>query len=283
MRILYRQSQNPQETVLNNFGINQCYLKQISSEKDCKNITKKEHHHTGFEIHIIKCGYHIYDINGKKCKAESGQFLLIPPLIKHRLTEASRQVSKYAITFTVDQSPACPLKLTDFNECIIKEVPLQVWNNISNIEASLKNHGAFYDAIKVNRIFEAIIGILLTCGLKETLTPEISVTEDSRLTLAKEFIADNICQNLTVADISHYCYLSEKQLTRLFLQYENTPPQKYLQQKRLKKIQKLLEDDNLTLKEISEKMNFNNEYYFSAFFKKHCGLPPNTYRKMHRR
>jgi YesN/AraC family two-component response regulator len=45
-------------------------------------------------------------------------------------------------------------------------------------------------------------------------------------------------------------------------------------------LSKLLSDSSLSLKQISEIMNFNNEYYFNAFFKKYSGMPPGEYRKM---
>ena len=45
-------------------------------------------------------------------------------------------------------------------------------------------------------------------------------------------------------------------------------------------IEKLLSDPTLSLREISEIMGFNNEYYFSTFFKKHGGSPPGEYRRM---
>ena len=45
-------------------------------------------------------------------------------------------------------------------------------------------------------------------------------------------------------------------------------------------LEKLLADESFSLKQISEIMNFNNAYYFNAFFKKHSGMPPGEYRKM---
>ena len=46
------------------------------------------------------------------------------------------------------------------------------------------------------------------------------------------------------------------------------------------KIRTLIENGELTLKEISEAMNFKNEYYFNTFFKRCIGLAPGAYSKM---
>ena len=81
-------------------------------------------------------------------------------------------------------------------------------------------------------------------------------------------------------EVSEYCYLSTKQLTRIFQRYEDISPGEYIMKMRISTIEKLLADDSLSLKQISEITNFKNEYYFNAFFKKHSGMPPGEYRKM---
>ena len=83
-----------------------------------------------------------------------------------------------------------------------------------------------------------------------------------------------------VTDVSKYCYLSAKQLTRIFQRFEGISPGEYVINKRIKRIEKLLADQNLTLKQIGSMMNFANEYYFNTFFKKYSGMPPGEYRKM---
>lgn len=84
-----------------------------------------------------------------------------------------------------------------------------------------------------------------------------------------------------VVDVATYCYLSTKQLTRIFQKYEGVTPGEYIIKRRIVKIESLLADASLSLKQVSMMMNFDNEYYFNAFFKKYSGMPPGEYRKMH--
>lgn len=76
-----------------------------------------------------------------------------------------------------------------------------------------------------------------------------------------------------------YCYLSAKQLTRIFEKETGLPLGAYIRRERCEKIRELLENGELTLSEISETMNFRNEYYFNAFFKKNAGIAPGAYSK----
>ena len=133
-----------------------------------------------------------------------------------------------------------------------------------------------------NRVFEIIIILLRAQGLNEADAAKFFTEEDIRITLAKQYINDNIEHLFNCDEIAKYCYLSKKQMTRLFRQCDGISPLEYINNQKVSYIEKLLIDTPLSLKEISEKMNFSSEYYFSAFFKKHSGMPPGAYRKMYK-
>lgn len=42
----------------------------------------------------------------------------------------------------------------------------------------------------------------------------------------------------------------------------------------------LLNDHDLTVQQVAERLGFEDAAYFNRFFKKHLGLPPNAYRKV---
>ena len=98
--------------------------------------------------------------------------------------------------------------------------------------------------------------------------------------MAKQYIEDNVELNPSVSDVAEYCHLSAKQLTRIFNGFEGISPGEYIIRARVSRIEALLSDRSLSLRQIGEIMSFNNEYYFNAFFKKYSGMPPGEYRKM---
>ena len=130
-----------------------------------------------------------------------------------------------------------------------------------------------------NSILEILILSFRLSGIKEN-EKKTQSDENATLAIAKQYIDDNIEAGLSVADVSAYCYLSTKQLTRLFNKFENISPGEYIISRRIKLIENLLADHSLSLKQISTRMHFDNEYYFNTFFKKHSGMPPGEYRKM---
>ena len=124
------------------------------------------------------------------------------------------------------------------------------------------------------------MNFLRLAGLKESFGAEPHRREtDERFLLASQYIDDNVRQNVSVAELASYCCISEKQLQRIFEREAGVSVKEYISKKRAIEIEKLLLDPALSLRDVSEKMNFNNEYYFNAFFKKYAGMSPGAYRK----
>lgn len=277
MKIIYKQP--PSGSVLEAVGVKNCYLKQLHCDADIKKISKKEHRHTGFEIHITTNGHQIYKLQNRKYKIKNGHFLLIPPNMKHCVMEYAPHTAKCSITFSVDEdSPYAPL-FAGIREHMTGKTNKHIDDNINFILEEYKKRPFFSCRLIENRVFEVLVLLLRLCGAQEAAADETGIGEDARLSMAKQYIKDNVEFNLKVLDVASYCYLGTKQLTRLFKASENITLAAYIQKQRVAHIEKLL-GGNLSLGSISEKMHFTSEYHFNAFFKKYAGMPPGAYRKM---
>ncbi len=279
MKILYRQQKNitSSNAPFFDLGIKDCYLKQILIEKEPVKAAKKLHYHTSFEIHIVLNGCQEYEILSNSYKVCKGNFILISPLVKHRLINSLPNTIKYSITFSAGEKLL--KKLSSPCSCLFFKTPPILLENIDFIVSEYKNQKEISPLLIGNRVFEMLVYFLRTLGLKEQEAEKNLSDEDFRLSLVKQYIEDNIEQSLSVSDLARYCHLSKKQLGRIFFEFEGLSPNAYVQNRRISHIEKLLADKTLSLKEISERLNFNNEYYFNSFFKKHIGMPPGEYRK----
>ncbi len=255
------------------FGITHCYFKQLHIDCDTSKITRKTHHHNSFEIHIIENGEQEYEVKETNYTVKSGEYFFIPPFTKHKLINSAPRTEKFSLTFSCD-------KLMYLNQCMLGTVPVRFFENAQFIINESLNITTTSDMLIENSVFESVVMFLRLCRLREMPLEQKNATEDLRLEAAKEYIDDNIESWITVNDIAAYCYLSTKQVTRIFLKHEGVSPAQYIINRRTAHIQKLLENEELSLKSISDKMNFQNEYYFNSFVKKHLGMPPGTYRKM---
>lgn len=264
MKILYKQNAEI-------FGLKNIYLKELNFKNDYKKATLKYHYHKDYEVHIVLSGKQSYEISGALYEVEQGEFILIPPETRHCMMSASEDLFKYSVTFGA-QSIADVMQYHG-------EIKGEVSEGINFILSELKHKTALSGLLIQNRVFEIITLLLRQAGHHEKNGSE-KPSDNEKNRIARKFIQDNIEQNLSVKDVALYCHLSERQLTRNFIAEDGISPAKYIQNEKMKCVSEYVKNSDLSLKQISEKFSFNNEYYFNTAFKKHFGMPPLAYRKM---
>ena len=92
------------------------------------------------------------------------------------------------------------------------------------------------------------------------------------------FMLENLCENLTLADIARENNVSVSYVKLLFSTYAGISPKCYFNQMRLRRATELL-SLGLSVTEVSDRMNFSSPNYFSAFYKKHAGISPSEQQK----
>lgn len=271
MKILYRQkSASHKAFPLKEPALENVCLKEMMQKSDYKITTPKSHWHTEYELHAVVSGTQSYEADGKIFSVGENEFIIIPPHTKHRMVSASENLIKYSVTFSFPEQ--IPLSLL--------KIPSEVTASFLFISDEFKKRLPSSQNLIESRTSEALILILRALGFEEKADPSEKEPSDGRLELVKKFIRDNITDNLSAADAASFCHLSPRQLSRLFAECENTSPAKFINSERMKKISECLVRTDLSLKEVSERFSFANEYYFNTAFKRHFGISPSAYRKM---
>ena len=93
-------------------------------------------------------------------------------------------------------------------------------------------------------------------------------------------IQRKLTENLPFTEYAKDSGLSYAQFFRRFKTYTGLTPSEYVNALRMEKAKKLLFESDLQIKEISDSLGFENEYYFSNFFKKHYNISPSAFRKI---
>lgn len=277
MKILYKQPWSA-GSILDGIGIKNCYFKYLVTERDAKNISRKPHYHTDYEVHMVEQGRLLYEAGGCRYTLNSGNFLLIPPGVLHRVKDRTPATVTFSLTFHTAPG-SCPLPA--LQECICGAMDPRLQETARGLLAEYSQSKLLSAELMEANLLEILVLLWRSSGLKGTAPACLLSEEDSRVAIAKQYIRDNVEQAPSVEDVAAYCHISARQLNRLFSQQAGVTPAAYIQQQRADHIQKLLRDSSLSLSAISERMHFSSEYYFSAFFKKHIGMAPGAYRCMH--
>lgn len=128
-------------------------------------------------------------------------------------------------------------------------------------------------AIKEN-IYSIILKLMERNGIK----PEI-IECSQCVRKAVEYINNNLFKKLDLTTIAKYAYVSKCTLTNKFKKELNITIQGYIQRQKMFKAEQMLKNSNMSVAEISERLGFSEQFYFSRCFKQNFGLSPREYRK----
>ena len=98
-----------------------------------------------------------------------------------------------------------------------------------------------------------------------------------------EYIQKNLNKNLTVELLASQIGLSPNYFIRVFQQFFHETPMHFVLNEREKTARNLLENSEMSIKEIGLSLGFANQNYFSEFFKKRNGFSPSEYRSLKRK
>jgi AraC-like DNA-binding protein/uncharacterized cupin superfamily protein len=94
-----------------------------------------------------------------------------------------------------------------------------------------------------------------------------------------EYLENHLSADLRLATLAQIHGISLAAFTMAFSRSIGISPKEYLTRRINQLALEWVTNTDLRMKEIAEKLQFNDEYYFSRFFQKHNGCPPSRYRQ----
>lgn len=94
-----------------------------------------------------------------------------------------------------------------------------------------------------------------------------------------EFVNKNLTANFTIDQIVNEFYLSRSTVQKIFKKHVNMPLGKYVDDRILAEGERLLLTTNYSIKEISDKLGFCDQFYFSRKFASYYGTSPLKHRR----
>ena len=100
-----------------------------------------------------------------------------------------------------------------------------------------------------------------------------------KLRRVKEFINENLEEDLSLAEISAVADLSQFHFARAFRKSTGLTPQQYLMHQRIERAKELLLKNDLPIVEVSLRTGFKNQSHFTSLFRKFTRLTPKVWRE----
>ena len=125
-------------------------------------------------------------------------------------------------------------------------------------------------AARANLFADVLTQYAIENRLQRAIDPVIEAATDE---IRRYFHTD-----LDLTAVAESTGLSYVQFLRRFKKYSGMTPSDYLYALKIQKAKSLLADTDLLIKDVAAACGFDNEYYFSNFFKKHVRMSPSVFR-----
>ena len=95
-----------------------------------------------------------------------------------------------------------------------------------------------------------------------------------------DYVDSHLAQDISLEQMADYAGVSSFYLSKLFKEEKGFTFINFISDKRLEKARQLLTETDLSIKEITAEVGYNDQNYFSRIFKNKYGLSPKEYRQI---
>ena len=99
------------------------------------------------------------------------------------------------------------------------------------------------------------------------------------IALVKSYVCDHLSEELSIVRIGEVAGMSESRFSHVFKEETGISFMEYVGMVRMEKARELLQNTDLRINEIAERIGISNPNYFSAQYKKRTGQSPNEFRR----
>ena len=223
-----------------------------------------------FRLYLISEGEMDLILNTGRLHMVAGNMYLIHPLSIKKAYKP-KYILHYFIHFNIKSVPFNLFDYFELNNCIrYTDEDL----NLFKIVLSNYKSSTVRDELKTSGAFQMLFSKFFSES--STYKPEMQ-----KFIPVLKYIEKNIGSPISINNLADIMHINKIYFVNLFSKTFKISPLKYIIEKRMIVAQKMLLNTQYSILEISERLGYPNEYYFSSTFKRTLGLPPTKWRKIY--
>jgi len=238
------------------------------------------HTHDGFAIGVIERGEEVFKYRGSIHRAGKGQIILLNPAEVHDGSGVGKDGWAFSI-FYVD--PKILLRtareltghhaaeIPFFNEPVIDD--MQTSQKLLRLHRTLKKSVSALE--RESAILETFTNLLKRHS-PDGFSNKKLTNEPRVVSRVKSYLEENYADNVSLAEISRFAFMSQYHLIRVFKKSTGMSPYSYLEQIRIKRAKELLRQ-GMSIAEAALELNFTDQSHFTKTFKRFTGTTPGRY------
>lgn len=204
-----------------------------------------------------------------------GQVIFHKPMEFHRIWSAKKAPARYVVICFEAEGPALE-KIHDGVFSIEPWYGNLIFDILNEIRTMLEKRGlpstGQMIANKLEILILSLTGRLLPAkGIQKTRAAE-------NYKLIINVLNKHVCENLSVSDIASLCGMSVSNLKKTFRKFSGEGIVNYLNRLKISFATELL-NRGMTVSEVSERLSFSSQSYFTEVFKRMTGITPIAYKR----
>lgn len=244
--------------------------------------------HNFFEFYYVVNGDMVTTIDDKKYYMSAGDYIMVPPMHYHSMEPRKTYATGISVLFDASGYPETVFggKLSSFGK--------QILSNLVNCYAQNVNDSEFRPKVLPSQSYEkdfAYAHTLKLCVENIALIalydynqakPKETNSQKNKDELALKILAyleKNYKENPSLQKISEDLNYSVPHICRTFRRAYNETVVNYIIKLKIDEALKLIEQNAMSFREISDELGFDGVAYFSRIFKQYTGTTPSAYRK----
>jgi AraC family L-rhamnose operon transcriptional activator RhaR len=254
------------------------------------------HTHSFFEICYAQEGRGAFEINGVRHEVSAGDLFIARPGEPHEIVSSRKAPLGIAFwAYTLVGTTGTPPNRSPASRSIDALLDAVAASHSTVVRAGeaigatlhLLSDEVSHKAPGYSRAVEGLTVKLLLDGARafagegvagEQVEPPARSTAEAVTRTAVAYLRDNLARPLQLRDVAAQVQLSERHLTRLFLEATGQTVLDYLTGLRLETAAQLLLDPNLPIKQVARTVGYPDVHYFTTLFGRRMGMTPARFR-----
>jgi len=227
------------------------------------------------KLYYVTKGSFDLTVDGIHYRAESGDFFFIPPGTPHSYSDIPGvPFEKYWMHLDIYPSSSYITSLSLPHHIHIS--PKTEAHRLFARYVKYAKSSSLVDLLYVKSTATALLAEYIRLSLQDDLTPK-SIA-DTRITSVLRYIEQNISSPLALPSLAEQFHLHPNHFIRFFKTSTGYTPARYIKMKRMELAKHYLEETDLFVSEIMEKIGVEDACSFSKQFKSIYSYAPRDYR-----
>ena len=233
-----------------------------------------------YHLMVVLKGEYTFFVNGKKVTVKENDALLLPPgTLRERLPstgESDHVIFNFMMSkdYSISSYSLFKDSVTPFIRNVVNSFSYKYYIDLNYPYDFYRLPGSNNDNSIEQTKKKDILHNILNCIILDLFASLNYSTHNQHVISTLRYINDHITDPLSLNDVCREVHLSKEYTSRIFKKEMNMTVTDYIIRQKLALAKDMLASDDLSLRDIAERIGYREYNYFSRLFKKHYGVSP---------